>query len=624
MARFVQPPKDQLTRLRRPMTAGEQKVFEFFDTKLDQDWEIYIEPHLNGLRPDFVLLHPNAGIAVYEVKDWDLNAVAYHVERTAGGSSVLKGTKDGKTFSVDDPVAKVRRYKQEIHEIYCPRLEKQLGMAAITSGVIFPFAEEERLEVLLGPSHRSHHNNYHPLVGREGLASGDLLRVFPEGSRRSSRHMSPALAADLRNWLVEPDFASLQRTPLTLNSSQESLATTRTQTGYRRIKGPAGSGKSMVLAARAAELASQGKEVLVVTYNITLLHLLMDMAVRRNVINRGKTREKITWLNFHYWCKRTCQQARREGDYRRLWARHPNEEGFRESEGHDSILAHDLPRLVDSVIEDDAEGLIPRYDAIIIDEGQDYLPEWWNVLRKVLKPGGEMLLAADATQDVYGTANLWTEQAMNGAGFHGEWAKLSDSYRMPPLLANHARDYARRFLPREGVDVPSADQAKQMALTGMGECKLQWVRTERADAVNRCVDEILSMPRNADPTTLSIADITFLCDSSQFGLEVAELLRAKGVKAVHTFSAEERESRKLKLAFFMGDARVKATTLHSFKGWETRALVLYISRANNSKALAAIYAGMTRLKWHGEGSYLTVVCSAKELEDYGRTWSTPT
>ena len=30
------------------------------------EWEMYIRPHLNGLRPDLVLLHSKFGIAVYE------------------------------------------------------------------------------------------------------------------------------------------------------------------------------------------------------------------------------------------------------------------------------------------------------------------------------------------------------------------------------------------------------------------------------------------------------------------------------------------------------------------------------------------------------------------------------
>jgi hypothetical protein len=117
-----------------------------------------------------------------------------------------------------------------------------------------------------------------------------------------------------------------------------------------------------------------------------------------------------------------------------------------------------------------------------------------------------------------------------------------------------------------------------------------------------------------------MADITFLADSGKLGKQVAEEIERRGVHVIHTFAQNNREARRLKLAFFMGDARMKATTLHSFKGWETRALVLYVGHAKGPQALATIYAGMTRLKRHTEGSFLTVVCSASELELYGRTW----
>ena len=58
MARLISPPKIDHLNLRQPMTKGEQKLFDLFDHSLDPEWEIYIQPHLNGLRPDFVLLNP--------------------------------------------------------------------------------------------------------------------------------------------------------------------------------------------------------------------------------------------------------------------------------------------------------------------------------------------------------------------------------------------------------------------------------------------------------------------------------------------------------------------------------------------------------------------------------------
>ena len=75
MPRLIDPPRTTLDRLPTPLTVGEQAVLDLLDAKLAPEWEIYVQPHLNGLRPDLVLLHPDVGIAVFEIKDWDLTAL---------------------------------------------------------------------------------------------------------------------------------------------------------------------------------------------------------------------------------------------------------------------------------------------------------------------------------------------------------------------------------------------------------------------------------------------------------------------------------------------------------------------------------------------------------------------
>jgi hypothetical protein len=80
---------------------------------------------------------------------------------------------------------------------------------------------------------------------------------------------------------------------------------------------------------------------------------------------------------------------------------------------------------------------------------------------------------------------------------------------------------------------------------------------------------------------------------------------------------QNKDGRRKKIGFFMGDARVKLTTIQSFKGWEARLLVLVISKANSPQGLSAIYAGITRLKRSVNGaSNLSVICSAPELGSF--------
>jgi len=127
--------------------------------------------------------------------------------------------------------------------------------------------------------------------------------------------------------------------------------------------------------------------------------------------------------------------------------------------------------------------------------------------------------------------------------------------------------------------------------------------------------------RHLVPAVLAFTDVTVLVGDNRTGLECARILRERGIEAVHTFGETKQRQRDRKLGLYMGDGRVKATTIHSFKGWETGALVLHIARAVDETSLKAAYVGFTRLKVHLGGSYLTVVGAARELAELGRTMS---
>lgn len=640
--RIIEPPFEEFSRLRQKMTDGERIVFDFFHRTLDPKWEIYVQPHLNGLRPDFVLMHPTIGIAVFEVKDWNLDAMKYFPKRIGSQRTELWARKDGHEFSHErsNPFSAIARYKERIYNLYCPRLQQNAGFAAITGGVIFPFADGKRVHELqksfLGESEAKSADRYLPISGRGELMSGRLAAVFPEATRSQSNVMGPALADDLRGWLVEPDFASEQRKALPLDIRQRDLADTRTKSGYRRIKGPAGSGKSLVLAARAARLISAEKSVLVVTFNITLWHYLRDL-VGRGASSRDQM-DNIVFAHFHDWCKDVCLEADMGDAYDELFSpvrsinadiddiRGKEFPAHKEKELLKPLLA-ELERLLTPILNVDLPTLAAeaakssdsmKYDAILIDEGQDFLPLWWNALRNARKSDGEMVLVADTTQDIYGTARSWTDEAMTGAGFTGDWSRLDVSYRLPFDALKASQEFATRFLPKDMIDLPDTAQGN----LEVEPSTLKWIQCSPEESERQCVNATLAMMRETGRSGLANADITFICNEIDFGRKVVdELDTYSGVHTVHTFERSKLLQHRKKMAFFMGDARVKATTLHSFKGWETRLLVVHVGHAIGSNGLASVYAALTRLKRSPGGSWLTVVCSAPELQEYGRTWA---
>ena len=629
MARIISPPLSDIDKLRQPLTPGEREVLDLFDSRLSPDWEIYVQPHLNGLRPDFVLLNPNVGVAVFEVKDWALEAMSYRIEGSdARGYRLRAVAPDGTDCDREaaNPISQAERYRRALFEIYCPRLSGELPFSPITAGVIFTRSRIESVVDVFGRMMKRERprndrdeppfDPMYPVSGSEELRSGDLKAIFPRSSTKQSKVMTPERADDLRGWLVEPDFSKESRRPVVLDKDQKDLASDRTASGYRRIKGPAGSGKSLVIAARAAALVAEGKKVLIVTFNITLWHYLRDLVVQclfaHDPRRLDRPMDHLTFAHFHGWCRAVCEDSGQISAYLDHFKSLPK--GKERGSILENVLEVAVPELVTIILE---QGQSERYDAILVDEGQDYNPRWWNALRKVLRDGGEMVLVADQTQDLYGRSPAWTDEAMRGAGFSGPWSRLSVGHRLPVDAQRLFRDFAERFLPADNVDLPDKAQTS----LDLEPCHLRWVQCDEADAAATCIAEMSEMmKRSGLEFDLSNSDLCVLTDNQGVGEAVVNAARAKRIKAVETFSKDSRLSKRKKMAFFMGASGVKATTIHSFKGWETRMLILHVSQADNPEALAAVYAGLTRLKRHKKESFLTVVCSTAALREYGSSW----
>ena len=200
--RLISPSLEDLSSLRTPLTEGERKVFELFHEKLPLEWEIYIQPHLNGLRPDFVLLNPKVGIAVFEVKDWNLDAMPYRVERSEKGlpPELWATSETGKDFRCkDNPVEKVIQYKDSIAELYCPRIgckstKNYEYRAVVSAGIIMTKARTECVQKLFHPFIKNLSAKYHTITGKEELENKNLNAIFPSCKWPSSKLMEPQIA----------------------------------------------------------------------------------------------------------------------------------------------------------------------------------------------------------------------------------------------------------------------------------------------------------------------------------------------------------------------------------------------------------------------------------------------
>jgi len=562
------------------------------DRVLPIDWEFYYKPFLNGNSPDLVLLSPGRGIVIMQ---FCFNNIDF--------DNLLKRQSD-----------KLSAIKREIRELYCPRIGGQYMYSNLKSILVFNKIKKEDIRL----NELRKRKEFEGLKYHEGINTNDFLKQ--ENLKKEcpflfqERRISKYFAQDMRNWLVDPDFSAVEQKPLEIkpNTKQNDVIKNKTGVRSRRITGPAGSGKSLVIAARAAELAILDKNVLIITYNITLINYLKGLFfryLRFNLQSRIQT-PKVTFIHYHGLCKRRLGHLEQ---YKEMWKLTKEDcNSDNEDSRMRSILDEKLPNLL---IEKGDTCFSEIYDAILVDEGQDFIPIWWASLLKFKTDTGEALLCADNTQDIYDKSGSWTNLTLGLAGFSGTPMKFDISYRMPPRLTKHAADFATKFISLNLRDLPKSDKQYELY-----DCEMSWVQVSPNNLEIKAVEEIKNLALKIKDPKYSIPDTTVIVDDSAIGMKLVEKLESLKFSVAHTFDKEHERSRYLKETFFMSNATIKITTLHSFKGWETRALVMVIAHMNNKKKYPVFYSGMTRVKWHAHGSILVVVTSVPEIAEYGKTW----
>ena len=114
---------------------------------------------------------------------------------------------------------------------------------------------------------------------------------------------------------------------------------------------------------------------------------------------------------------------------------------------------------------------------------------------------------------------------------------------------------------------------------------------------------------------LSPRDITFICEYHHDGVAAVAVIEAAGHPVHHLFSRDPDDARRRRRYRFWPDAEaVKGCTVHSFKGWETPALVMGIGVERRSRRLA--YVAMTRLQARHDQrpSIISVAIHAEKLD----------
>jgi len=142
------------------------------------------------------------------------------------------------------------------------------------------------------------------------------------------------------------------------------------------VLGGAGTGKTLLAVEEARRLAAQGHRVLLTCFNAPLAWSLAD---------EFKETDPVTVANFH----RLCQDLAREAG---LDARKPRDDEQR-------FYDEELPKL----LVDAAAKLGTEFDAILVDEAQDFFPNWLDSLELLLsnRQSAVFFLFCDENQAIH-------------------------------------------------------------------------------------------------------------------------------------------------------------------------------------------------------------------------------
>lgn len=589
-----------------PRTAGEQHLLDALRDAPLGGWTVYEQPHLNGDRPDFVLVHPDHGVVLIEVKDYDLSTGRYAWQ---GGRFCFLGN-DDRWHPKRNPADQVKDVRDNILELYSSKflaLESTFGEEAwgvLETVVYFHHASAETARQLCGSPKNvrfvGHDQIQSIREGRLGDSGISALIYSSRPSKFTAGGLLQAFTADLESWLHPAAYMKERRLPISLTTEQARNASPAPRI-HRRLRGAAGSGKSVVLASRAAALLAQGKRVLLLTYNITLMHYLRDLVAQQTAKEDWPAmREGLVVLHYHgllkWFANKHNIALARISDHLT-------------SEERDRILNEEHPREVnEEIVRCLATGRLKPdavFDAILIDEAQDFEREWIRGLLPLLNQNDEMLLAYDSLQNLYQRDLVWIENDNRGMGFSGKPAELKKSQRLPRPFAEAAGAFVQRFINPDFKQVESDLPAQTLY-----KHRLEWknLTTDAQHQLPEIVYADIQHLTGHQNFQAHFHDISIITDGHEQALPIIQKLLAENLEVTHVFDLsgdkDFRQRRRQKWRFQPGDGQIRVCSLHSFKGWESPYVILLLSprvQQREERAYQA-YVALTRVKTQADGA----------------------
>lgn len=594
---------------------GERLTYHWLSEALPSQYRVWHEPRVGGKKPDVVLFGEGCGLVVVEVKDWSRDSIEglggdEVFLREAGGAIAkthpLKQA-EGHAYAISDALKRARAC---VHAEGNLRGRLRFPWACFAALPNMTRTEVEDLGLGAG---------YEPgvLFTREDIGSPDawgltgeaLVRRLIEGFRVRFRwEYGPQMADSIHATLfpettVGTGYAGRARTgfdaDLPDEPQQGSLALdTRVPfseeqrrialdlgSGHQVLQGVAGSGKSEVVAARARILADAfpSWRILVLCYNLSLASWL-----RARIFEGGSLQSHpVTVAHFHAWGRDLLDRA----GIRYARSLYEEDEGF--------------PDLIRSALEDGR--ITQRYDAVVIDEGQDFTaPMTRAALAALREESDSFLFAIDNAQRIY--SGRLEPLSRLGVSARGRTHVLKNNRR----CTREINTFSRRFLWGDLAEGESQEVGDARFFVPISSERrgvpVHVVQCDDLEGQVECAaaqsQELLEKGFTPDEIAILYMRSRVAPDGSPAAgegeaVDLVAALREKFASSdLPLFWMAESQTAKADAPLELG--QVTLSTVHSFKGLEARAVILVGADQpvqaieTNLRDKSLLYVGMTR------------------------------
>jgi len=541
------------------LTAGESKVLarlkRIYGSR-DYDTYLYVQPLVMSYNPDFILIDPYKGVCIIEVKDWSLSYI-----RSIDPATVI----DISGRELHNPVHRARQYFNATKgllekEEFLLDSRKELRFR-LYSKVIFTNMGSSEMEalkdVLCQPVTECISGDQLDSLSATTLFGSETAFLDSDTISTIRGKLFPELQikrVQTEIWQFNRKVTAGNKVIAALDHEQEQFAR-RIPSGHYMITGVPGSGKTVILIARAIHLLREnpGWRIKILTYNRSLEKKISQQLLSKaeDLQYMGIRHENIEVSTFHTLA---------------LEIAGVNIMGIRDETFWDVTLPY--------MAMDKA---VPVYDAILIDEYQDFHDSWIKLCLRVCKKhpdrNGELtenlFLAGDRLQSIYNQKdNSWKSLGIN---IRGRSKLLKTSYRSGCCHISLAMNYLmsdgelrkeveRFYEGREGICHNFDTDSSLSFFTG------------NYKQINKLILDLLE--KGYCP-----GDILILGPSHDGN----EFLYA---------SLDEKVRKIAKVSKHFDEDKLLITTYHSSKGLENKVCILLnVDRINNKKL---VYVALTR------------------------------